>query len=230
MLTTAAYPTCCNRALSPQTSAACLAILLAKSLTWALCCSCTWRLSRAGRVQFTRLLHKEGLQRKDEWRLQQPCLRQWLLCMVVLRLALLQPRALLTEGPANQRAMGANFCEFHNDPCMGRAEMYTAGKASSPAAQPTHYCLPGPSLRKELQMHICVGILMTEVLMNLHKGIQLSQQDSWVTALGSLAYRCLWVPRWLLTGRAHSGGMDLVLAPKSHLLEAMTVNQGRKSL
>ena len=89
---------------------------------------------------FTRLLHYEGLQRKGEWQLQRPCLRQWLLRMVLLRLALLQHRALLVEGPSEKRAMDANLFGFHIDPCMRRAEKYTAVKASSPAA---HYCLPG---------------------------------------------------------------------------------------
>ena len=56
-----------------------------------------------GRKTLTRLLHSEVLQRKGDWQLQQPCLRQRLLCMVLLRLALLQHRALLA-GPANQRA------------------------------------------------------------------------------------------------------------------------------
>ena len=89
---------------------------------------------------FTKLLHTKGLQRKGEWQLQQSCLRQCLLCMALLRLVLLQHRALLVEGPAKKRAMDANLCSFHIDPCMRRAEKYTAVKASSPAA---HYCLPG---------------------------------------------------------------------------------------
>ena len=91
----------------------------------------------------TGLLHTEGVQHKGEWRLQQPCLRQRLLCLVLLHLALLQHRALLAAGPADQRATDANLCEFHTDPCMGRGEIRTAVSASSPAAWETRYCLLG---------------------------------------------------------------------------------------
>ena len=50
------------------------------------------------------------------------------------------------------------------------------------------------------------------------------------SSLGSLSGRGLWVPSWLVAERGHSSGMELVLAPTSHLLESSRPQRRKRAL